>query len=64
MSQISGLHLEQLYVTWTVCSLQVSLWYKNTLDRKNPDSFGSFSYGAFLFGMLTHIHSPKQLRKY
>lgn len=39
MSQISGLRLEQLYVTWIVCSLQVSLWYdSNTLDRKNPDS--------------------------
>lgn len=34
MSQISGLLLEQLYVIWTVCSLQVSLQYNRI--KKTP----------------------------
>lgn len=48
MSQISGRHLGQLYVTWIVCSLLVSLslrYKRIALDRKNP----SFCWLRFLW---------------
>lgn len=60
MSQISGLHLEQLYVTWIVCSLQVSLWYKkNALDKKNPHS----SCFIFIWCLPFWYVDPQQLSK-
>lgn len=46
MSQISGLLLEQLYVIWTVYSLQVSLQYNRI--KKTPDSYW------FTFVLATH----------
>lgn len=49
MSQISGLLLEQLYVIWIVCSLQVSLWYE---IKKNPDSCW---FAFFLVCFLQYI---------
>lgn len=50
MSQISGLLLEQLYVIWIVCSLQVSLWYNRI--KKNLDSYW---FTFFLVCFLQYI---------